>query len=53
MRWVIGASASGTLRVEASDRILDEEGGRAPRLQCGDCLAEFPLPSGAEVEFVC
>jgi hypothetical protein len=49
----MGVGASGALRVDASDRILDEEGGRSPRLQCGECLAEFPLPSGAEVEVVC
>ncbi len=53
MRWVTGVAASGALRVDASDHIVDEEGGRSPRLQCGECLAEFLLPSGTEVEFVC
>jgi len=53
MRWVTGVGASGALRVDAADHIVDEEGGRLPRLQCGECLAEFPLPSGAEVVFVC
>lgn len=53
MRWVRGVAADGALRVDASDRILDEEGARAPRLQCGACLAEFPLQSGTDVEFVC
>ncbi len=53
MRWVLGVGPSGAVRVDASDRIAVEEGGRSPRLQCGECLAEFPLPSDAEVEFVC
>lgn len=51
-RWVMGVGVSGKLRVDASDRILDEEGGRSPRLQCGECLSEFPLPSSATLEFV-
>jgi hypothetical protein len=53
IRWVMGVDASGTLRIDASDRIADEEGGRSPRLQCGECFAEFPLPTGTKVEFVC
>jgi len=53
MHWVMGVGASGELRVDASDRIAAEEGGRSPRLQCGECLTEFPLPRGIEIEFVC
>lgn len=53
VRWVMGVAASGALLIAASDRILDEEGGRSPRLQCGECLAEFSLPGGMDVEFVC
>jgi hypothetical protein len=49
----MGVGVSGALRVDASDRIANEEGGRSPRLKCGECLAEFPLPGGIEVEFVC
>lgn len=53
MRWVMGVDASGAIRVDASDHIATDEGGRAPRLQCSACLSEFPLPSSARVEFIC
>ncbi len=52
MRWVLGVGPSGVVRVDASDGIA-AEGGRSPRLHCGECLNEFALPSGTEVEFVC
>ena len=26
--------------------------GSNPRLMCGDCLGEFPIPEGAELEFI-
>jgi hypothetical protein len=53
VRWVDGVDGSGALRVEASEHIAVEEGGRSPRLQCRRCLAEFPLPGGTKVVFVC
>jgi hypothetical protein len=53
LRWVEGVDASGALRVEAGEQIDVEEGGRSPRLQCAECLVEFPLPRGTEVKFVC
>jgi hypothetical protein len=52
MRWGEGADASGAPRVDASDQIDDEERGRSPRLLCGECLAEFPLPRGTRIVFV-
>lgn len=50
LRWVVDLEAGGLLRVEASEHA--EEGGLSPRLLCGECLGEFPLPAGIEVEFV-
>ncbi len=51
MRWVEGIDAAGVLRVDASEHISTEEDGRSPRLLCGECLGEFPLPRGVEVVF--
>lgn len=52
LRWVEGM-ADGVLRVDASELMSIEEGGRSPRLLCGECLGKFPLSSGAKVRFVC
>ncbi len=52
IRWVEGVDASGTLRVDAQEHIGIEDPGRRPRLQCGECLAEFPLPQGLTPDFV-
>ncbi len=52
IRSVEGFGASGVLRVDARERIGIEDPGRRPRLLCGDCLAEFPLPRGTVLDFV-
>ncbi len=52
LRWVKGMDPTGVLRVDASEQMPSEDGGRSPRLLCGECLREFRLPRGIEVEFV-
>ncbi len=53
LRWVEGLDATGVLRVDASELSAIEEGGRSPRLLCGECLGEFPVPSEIGIQFVC
>lgn len=53
LRWIVGVDTDGALRVDAEEHIANEEGGRAQRLQCSRCLAEFPLPRGMRVTFTC
>lgn len=43
LRWVAGADASGTVHIEAEERIGIEDPGYRPRFQCGECLAQFPI----------
>jgi hypothetical protein len=50
-RRVHGFDEQGTLQVEADERIALFDPG-ANRLQCGNCLNEFPIPSGTQITFV-
>lgn len=51
IRWVKGVDANGTVHVEAEERIAIEDPGYRPRFQCGECLAEFPIPRRLTLDF--
>lgn len=50
-REVEGFDEHGVLRVSGEDHIGLEDGGENHRLLCGNCLTEFAVPDGIEVEF--
>lgn len=52
LRRVEGFSASGALLVAAEERVAEGEPGGNPRLQCGNCLGEFPVPIGLAIDFI-
>lgn len=50
-RRVVGINETGVLEVESAERIQLEDDGEKHRLQCGNCLHEFELPEGIQVDF--
>jgi hypothetical protein len=49
-RRVDGFAPDGRLLVAAEDHIAIEDDGVNHRLICGNCLNEFPVPEGLEIE---
>jgi hypothetical protein len=42
----------GVLEIAGDERIDINDHGANARLQCGDCLAEFPIPEDLKLDFV-
>jgi hypothetical protein len=51
IRPVLGFSPTGVLEVTGEDHIHIEDNGENPRLQCCNCLTEFPMPADLDVDF--
>ncbi len=51
-RPVVGLNEAGVLQIDGRDHLGVEDAGANHRLQCGNCLAEFALPEGLDVDFV-
>jgi hypothetical protein len=49
-RRVIGMKNRHALAVEAGEKIGVDDEGSYPRLLCGNCLEEFPVPDGITIE---
>ena len=49
---VEGFGPDGRLLVASEDQVDIEEPESKHRLRCGNCLTEFPLPQGIEIEMV-
>ena len=50
MRTVIGLKKR-SIKVDCDERITGEDPDCRPRLMCGNCLEEFPIPDGMKIEF--
>jgi hypothetical protein len=51
IRPVLGLSPAGVLKITGHDHIATEDNGENPRLQCCNCLTEFPIPAELEIDF--
>ena len=51
-RRVEGFNADGVLEVSGDDHIAIDDCGENHRLMCGNCMHEFPIPEGIEIDFV-
>lgn len=52
IRRVEGVNDAGVLEIAGEEHIAIEDPGANLRLQCGDCLAEFPIPENLIIDFV-
>ena len=51
-RRIEGFNAEGVLEISGVDHIAIEDDGADHRMRCGNCLHEFPIPEGIEIDFV-
>ncbi len=52
IRRVEGFNAAGVLEIAGEERIDVDDAGVNARIECGNCLAEFPIPEGVKIDFV-
>jgi hypothetical protein len=52
IRRVEGFNEAGVLEIAGEERIAIEDAGANGRFECGNCLAEFPIPEELKIDFV-
>lgn len=52
IRRVERINDDGILEISGEEHIGIDDPGANARLQCGDCLTEFPIPEDLKIEFV-